>query len=62
MNTIDLRPLLSKYSSGWIAVSDDYNHVVAHSDNFIDLQKKIQKIKDKVVVVQAFKNYYNYVS
>lgn len=61
MSPINLTKLLKKYKSGWVAVSSDYNHVVAHAENFIDLQKKVKNRKD-VVVIQAFNNYYNYVS
>ncbi len=61
MAQINLTKLLQKYTSGWVAVSDDYSHVVAHAAKFIDLQKKV-KNKKHIVVIQAFDNYYNYVS
>lgn len=61
MNQINLTPLLKKYTSGWLAVSSDYRRVIAHAENFIDLQKKV-KSKKNIVVIQAFANYYNFVS
>lgn len=61
MTPIDLTKLLKKYKSGWVALSDDYSRVIAHAERLIDLQKKIKKIP-KVVVIQAFGNYYNFVS
>ena len=61
MTPIDLTKLLQKYKSGWVALSNDYSRVVAHAEKFIDLQKKV-KNKKNIVVIQAFGNYYNYVS
>ncbi len=61
MTQINLTSLLQKYKSGWVAVSSDYRRVVAHAEKFSDLQKKVQH-KKNVVVIQAFANYYNYVS
>lgn len=61
MTPIDLTKLLKKYKSGWVAVSDDYSRVIAHTEKLIDLQKRI-KNNPKVVVIQAFGNYYNFVS
>jgi len=61
MTPIDLTKLLQKYKSGWVALSSDYSRVVAYSKKFIDLQKKV-KNKKNIVVIQAFDNYYNYVS
>ena len=61
MNRIDLTKLLQNYKSGWVALSSDYSRVVAYAEKFIDLQKKV-KNKKNVVVIQAFDNYYNYVS
>lgn len=61
MSPINLTKLLKKYKSGWVAVSSDYNRVVAHAEKFIELQKIVKNKKD-VIVIQAFKNYYNYIS
>lgn len=61
MKPIDLRKLLQKHTSGWVAVSTDYKRVVAHSEKFIDLQKKVKNNKN-IIVVQAFPNYFDYVS
>lgn len=61
MTSINLTKLLQKYKSGWVAVSDDYSRVIAFAEKFIDLQKKV-KNKRNIVVIQAFDNYYNYVS
>ncbi|OGG02915.1 hypothetical protein A2W14_00210 [Candidatus Gottesmanbacteria bacterium RBG_16_37_8] len=61
MSPINLTKLLKKYKSGWVAVSSDYSHVVAHAKKFIELQKIVKDRKD-VVVIQAFENYYNYLS
>ena len=61
MLPINLTKLLKKYKSGWVAVSNDYSHVVAHAKKFIELQKIVKNRKD-VVVIQAFENYYNYLS
>lgn len=61
MSPIDLTNLLNKYKSGWVALKSDYTGVVAHANKFSDLQKKV-KNKKNIVVVQAFGNYYNYVS
>ena len=61
MTSINLTKLLQKYKSGWVAVSGDYSRVVAYAEKFIDLQKKV-KNKKNIVVIQAFGNYYNYVS
>ena len=61
MAPIDITKLLRKYKSGWVAISDDYSRVIAHAEKFIDLQKKVKNTKN-VVVIQAFDNYYNYVS
>lgn len=61
MTSINLTKLLQKYKSGWVAVSDDYSRVIAYAEKFIDLQKKV-KNKRNIVVIQAFDNYYNYVS
>ncbi len=61
MTPIDLTKLLKKYTSGWVALTSDYSRVVAYSKKFIDLQKKV-KDKKNIVVIQAFDNYYNYVS
>lgn len=61
MTSVDLTKLLQKYKTGWVALSNDYSRVVAYAEKFIDLQKKV-KNKKNVVVMQAFDNYYNYVS
>lgn len=61
MTPIDMTKILQPYTSGWVAVSDDYRRVVAHAKTFLDLQKKL-KHKKNVVVIQALRNYYNYVS
>ncbi len=61
MKQINLTSVLQKYTSGWVAVSRDYRRVVAHAEKFKDLQKKV-KNKRNIVVIQAFANYYNYVS
>lgn len=61
MSPIDLTKLLNKYRSGWVAVSSDYARVIAHAEKFIELQKMVKDKKD-VVIIQAFNNYYNYVS
>ncbi|KKW10517.1 MAG: hypothetical protein UY49_C0020G0011 [Microgenomates group bacterium GW2011_GWC1_49_7] len=61
MTRINLTKLLQKYKSGWVALSSDYSRVVGHAEKFIDLQKKV-KDKKNIVVIQAFDNYYNYVS
>lgn len=61
MSPINLTKILKKYKSGWVAVSSDYTHVVAHAEKFIELQKIVKERKD-VVVIQAFDNYFNYVS
>ncbi len=61
MTSINLTKLLQKYKSGWVAVSSDYSRVIAYAEKFIDLQKKV-KNKKNIVVIQAFDNYYNYVS
>lgn len=61
MTPINLTKLLQKYKSGWVALSSDYSRVVAHTEKFIDLQKKV-KNKKNIVVIQAFGNYFNYVS
>ncbi len=61
MSPINLTNLLKKYKSGWVAVSTDYSRVVAHAEKFIELQK-IVKNRKGVVVIQAFDNYFNYVS
>lgn len=61
MSQIDLTKILQKYKSGWVALTNDYSRVVAHAEKFIDLQKKV-KDKKNIVVIQAFGNYYNYVS
>lgn len=61
MTSINLTKLLQKYKFGWVAVSDDYSRVIAYAEKFIDLQKKV-KNKRNIVVIQAFDNYYNYVS
>ena len=53
MSPINLTKLLKKYKSGWVAVSSDYSHVVAHAKKFIELQKIVKDRKD-VVVIQAF--------
>lgn len=61
MSPIDLTKILKKYKSGWVALTDDYHRVVAHSDKLIDLQKKVKNTKN-IVIIQAFGNYYNFVS
>ncbi len=61
MKPINLTKVLNKYKSGWVALKDDYSEVVAHAEKFIDLQKKIKDQKN-VIVIQAFSNYYDYVS
>lgn len=40
MTAIDLTKILQKYKSGWVALTNDYSSVVAHSEKFIDLQKR----------------------
>lgn len=61
MTKIDLTKLLQKYKSGWVALSSDYKRVVASAKNFSELQDKL-KNRSNVVVIQAFENYYNFVS
>lgn len=61
MKAVNLTKLLRKHTSGWVAVSGDYRRVIASAKNFIDLQKKVKNMQN-VVVVQAFGNYYNFVS
>lgn len=61
MTKIDLTPILKKYTSGWVALSSDYKRVIATAQKISALQDKI-KGKKNVVVIQAFDNYYNFVS
>ncbi|MEX2028167.1 MAG: hypothetical protein WD988_01555 [Candidatus Curtissbacteria bacterium] len=58
MKPIDLTKKISKYTSGWLALSPDYKKVVGHAqtiDKAIN-QAKQQGIKDPVMM-RAAKSY-----
>lgn len=61
MTQVNLTKILQKYKSGWVALSGDYKRVVASAEKFSDLQKKVKNLKN-VVVIQAFDNYFSFVS
>lgn len=61
MKSINLIKILEKYKTGWVALNSDYTQVVDSAGKFIDLQKKV-KNKKNIVIMQAFSNYYDYIS
>lgn len=53
MKPIDLTKLLSKFSSGWVALSSDYKKVIAHTSNFSLLIRKLEKVKDEKPILMT---------
>lgn len=63
MRAIDLTNILKRFSSGWVAVSDDYKKVVAWGRTLASVTKKVkEKGNPLVVLMAASKNYRGYVT
>lgn len=60
MQAVDLREALKNYSEGWVAI-DKNNKVVAHAKTFALISKKIEGLKD-ILLVPASKNYFGFVT
>lgn len=52
--TIDLTELLRPFEGKWVAISQDYAHVLASADSFTDLQRLAKKIVEKYIVFKVF--------
>lgn len=59
MQTTDLTKTLSSYKSGWVAI-DKKNKVVAHAKNYSEINKKVKKNKE-ILLVPASKNYFGFI-
>lgn len=58
MRVIDLTKVLKGYTSGWVALSSDYEKVVGHGKTLREaLNKAYKKRAKKPVVMQASKSY-----
>lgn len=63
MQAVNLSKLLSKFSSGWVAVTSDYKKVVATGKTLKDVSYEITKLnRDDVVLISASKNYRGFVT
>ena len=61
MQAIDLTKKLKGYKSGWVALNKSYN-VIAHANSFKSISAKIQKNKEKIIVMPASTNYFGFVT
>lgn len=63
MKTINLVPIIKKYTSGWIALSRDYRNIIAHENDYETLEKALKKkgIKD-AILMPAAKNYRGFIT
>lgn len=63
MKTINLKPLLKKFSSGWVAISKDYKKVVASGKSLKEVTQKVDREGNpKVLLIPGAKNYRGYVT
>lgn len=61
MKTLDLTGALKQYKSGWVAIDEQKNKVVAHSKNFETLVRKVENRKN-IFLMPASDNYYGFIT
>jgi len=58
---VDLTKILKPYTSGWVAVHEKTNKVIAHSKDFQSISEKARGRKD-VLLIPASPNYFGFVT
>jgi len=63
MKTVNLVPLLQKFSRGWVAVSVDYKKVIATGRTLRSVSEKVKEEgSPKVILMPVARNYRGYVT
>ncbi|MBU1472688.1 hypothetical protein KKB64_02805 [Patescibacteria group bacterium] len=60
-NRINFVALLKPYKKGWVAISEDFKHVLFYGKSLTSLIKKSKKSKQKVYYFPSGDNYSNFV-
>ncbi|HVZ11510.1 MAG TPA: hypothetical protein VG965_00620 [Patescibacteria group bacterium] len=62
MKAIDLKKNLKGYKKGWVAIDTrKKNKVVAHSDSLEEISKKIDGMKN-ILLIPASDNYFGFIT
>ena len=61
MKSLDLIKALKQYKSGWVAVDENKQKVVAHAKDFSSINKKAYK-KKSVFIMPASKEYFSFIT
>lgn len=60
---ISLIKLLKKYTSGWVALSQDYKRVVTSGESLEEVDKNLERLGSPgVVLISAAKNYRGFIT
>jgi predicted RNase H-like HicB family nuclease len=63
MDPIDLTDLLKKFTKGWVAISADYEKVVASGKTLKEVSEKVESLQEKdVVLISAADDYRGYIT
>ncbi len=58
---IDFTKLLKGYKDGWVAISDDFKHVVLHGKSLEELMEKAKKLEGRLYYFPAGESYSDFV-
>ena len=61
MKPINLTKTLKPYTSGWVAVNKKNKQVIAHSNSFKEISKKIKEAKD-ILLIPASDKYFGFIT
>jgi hypothetical protein len=61
MKALDLTKTLKKYKSGWVAIDETKQKVVAHAKDFASINQKIQN-KKELFIMPASQEYYGFIT
>ncbi len=61
MKLLDLSKILKQYKSGWVAIDDKKNKVVAHAEDFESISEKVKYHKN-VFIMPASNNYFGFIT
>ena len=61
MRLLDLTKTLKQYKSGWVAIDEKKNKVIAHSKDFESINKKVNSNKN-VFIIPASNDYFGFIT
>lgn len=61
MKALDLTKALKKYNSGWVAIDENRQQVVAHASDFESINQKI-KNKKNIFIMPASDEYFGFIT